>query len=268
MYIGVSVMEDDPRASLEAMLECADLTGRAGIRPVQGLALVNAAEGAVDLGEWEVADRALAEAALLIREASADDDGATLTAAMLTAHRGDPGDALAALAELEDARGRTWDVLQMRTWFLRVEALCLFLRGDWDDAAERALSSVTRDPSGGNSPTSLWVAVQAASARRDVDQIRLALDTTSALRGHWTALVRRTALALVACLEGEDGATAGLGAALDAWSAANLPLDHASATLCALHVLTAGEVPGDHVLRARTYLTGLQALSMLRLYDA
>jgi class 3 adenylate cyclase len=267
MYFGVAVMEDDPRAALDAMLECADRSGRGGVLPVQGLALANASEGAVDLGEWDTADRALAESALLIREASADDDGARMTAAMLTAHRGDPDAALSALEALDASRGQNWDILQMRTWYLRVQALCLFLRGDPDAAAEAAMTSVIRDPSGGNAPTSLWIAVQAASARRDVAQIRLALDATSALRGHWTALVRRTALAVVACLEREDGAAAAMGDVLDAWSAADLPLDHAFATLAALQVIGAAGMPSGHVDQSRAYLTELRATSLLRLYD-
>ena len=130
MYFGVSVMEDDPRASLDAMLECAELTSKAGVRPIQGLALANASEGAVDLGEWEIADRALDEIADLMRNDSIDDDGGILTRAMLTAHRGDPEAALAALVDLEARRSTTWEVVQMHTWFLRVRSLCQFLAGD------------------------------------------------------------------------------------------------------------------------------------------
>jgi class 3 adenylate cyclase len=268
MYFGVAVMEDDPRAALNAMLECAALTGRAGIRPVQGLALANSSEGAVDLGEWDVADRTLAEMALLTREQSADDDGATLTTAMLAAHRGDPATALSALAELEARRGHSWDSVQMRTWFLRVRALCLFLADDPGGAAEMAATSITLDSAGGNAPTSLWIAVQSGSALHDAAKIRAALEATSTLRGHWTALIRDTASAAVACLEQLDGATSAMTDSLDAWSGADLPLDHAAATLCALHVLSAADLPAAHIERARTYLSSLRATSILRLYDA
>jgi class 3 adenylate cyclase len=268
MYLGVSVMEDDPRAALNAMLECAELTGRAGVRPMQGMALANSSEGAVDLGEWDVADRTLAEMALLTREASADDDGAVMTKAMLTAHRGDPIGALAALADLESRRGNKWDVVGMRTWFLRARAVCLFLAGDSGAAAETALTSIDLDPAGSNAPTSLWIAVQAASALRDVTKIRTALEATAPLRGHWTALIRDTAAAAVACLEGSDGAASVMTEALEAWSTAELPLDHAAATLCALSVLPGADGLAGHVERARIYLSGLRAVSLLRLCDA
>ena len=148
MYFGVSVMEDDPRASLEAMLECAVLTSKAGVRPVQGLALANSSEGAVDLGEWDIADQALDEMAELTRGESIDDDGATFTRAMLTAHRGDPEQALCR-ARRRSSRGAaiTWDVVQMHTWFLRVRALCQFLAGDPDAAAETAIDLAAPGPS-------------------------------------------------------------------------------------------------------------------------
>ncbi len=68
MFFGVQVMEDDPRAALEAMLECAAITGKSGVRPVQGMALANSSEGAVDLGEFDTADRVLAELDLLTRD--------------------------------------------------------------------------------------------------------------------------------------------------------------------------------------------------------
>jgi hypothetical protein len=57
-------------------------------------------------------------------------------------------------------------------------------------------------------------------------------------------------------------------AALDAWSSADLPLDHAFATLSAMYVLPPADVPTAHVDRARTYLIGLHATSLLDRYDA
>jgi class 3 adenylate cyclase len=267
-YFGVAVTEDDPRAALAAMLECATLAGQGGVLPLQGQALANASESAADLGEWDLADRSLAEMALLAREGAKYEHGAIMTASMLTAQRGDPDAALEALAELDARHGQPWEVVQMRTWFLRVQSLCAFLRGDASDAAEAALTSIALDPAGGNAPTSLWVAVQAGCALHSADKVREALAATATLRGHWTALVRGTASAAVASLERSDDARQAMATALDAWSAADLPLDHASATLCALHVLPAADIPAGHVERARIYLSGLRAASLLRLYDA
>jgi class 3 adenylate cyclase len=269
MTFGVSVVEDDPRAALEAMLECAALSGAAGVKSMQGLALANASEGAADLGEWDVAERALNDAAVLSRGDGAGDDGATMTRAMLTAHREDPAAALRALDGLEARRAETWDTMVlMRTWFLRVRSLCRILAGDARGAASDARASLHLDSSGGNAPLSLWIAVQAGCALRDASHVRNALETTATLRGHWTRMTRATAWAAIAALEGGPRAGDAMRAALESWTAADLPLDHAFATLCALDVLPAAEVPVTDLTRARAYLEDLRATSLLRLFDA
>jgi class 3 adenylate cyclase len=268
MMCGVGINEDDPRAALEAMTECATLSSSAGMRAVQGLALANASEGATDLGEWATAESALAGAALLARGDQDDADGATMTRAMLVAHREDPSTALAMLDQLEERRNHSWDVVLMHTWFLRVQGLCRFLGGDAAGAAEAASRSLALDASGGNAAGTLWVAVQAGSVLRNATGIRAALESTGGLRGQWTRMVRGTARAAISALEGQDGAAAAMGAALDAWTASGLPLDHAFAVVCTLNVLPPADVPTTDVDRARSYLEGLHATSLLRLLDA
>lgn len=268
LQFGTGVYEDDPRSALDAMLECAVQAGRAGVRPMQGLALANASEGAFDLGEWTTAERVLAEAALLTREQTLDDDGAVMTRAMLTAHRDDPAQALAALAELEVTRSDTWDIVLMRTWFLRVRAVCRLLADDAGGALEDASASLALDPSGANAPTSLWAAVQAACVLRDESAITAAVESTSRLRGHWIHLVRETARAGSAALSGADDASVLMETVLEAWLSSGLPLDHALATLCAVGVLPPQDVPAGHVARARGYLDGLRATCTLQLLDA
>ena len=195
MYFGVSVMEDDPRASLEAMLECAVLTSKAGVRPVQGLALANASEGAVDLGEWDIADRALDEMAELTRGESIDDDGATFTRAMLTAHRGDPeGGARRArrprvTAEQHVGRRPDAHVVPARPRAVPVPGR---RPGRVRPRRHRPRCASTR-PAATRRPRCGWPsrprAHGATSARSAT-----ALEATAALRGHWTALVRATAI--------------------------------------------------------------------------
>ena len=124
------------------------------------------------------------------------------------------------------------------------------------------------DSAGANAPMSLWVAVQAGCALHDASSVRGALELTAPLRGQWTRMTRATAWAVIAALEGDPEAAGAVGSALDSWTAADLPLDHALATLCSLHVLSAGEVPVADLERARAYLENLQATSLLRLYDA
>ncbi len=267
MHFGVAIFEDDPRAALEAMLDCAALSSAAGMRPTQGLALANASEGAVDLGEWDIGERALTDAALLARDDRPDDDGATMTRAMLIAHREDPLEALALLDELEARRGQSWDAVMMRTWFLRVRSLCRFLNANAAESAQDAATSIGLDPAGGNAASSLWMSVQAGCALRDPGVIRTALEGTAKFRGHWTHAIRVTAVAAIAALDGDDDARQLVGTALDAWDNMDFPLDHAIATLCAIHALGADDVPGTHVQQSRAYLEDLRAVSMLKLYD-
>jgi len=266
MHMGVTIVEDDPRASLTAMLECASLAATIGARPMQMLALANASEAAVDLGEWEVSDDALREAALMAGDRNGE-EGITLTRAMLTAHRDDPAQALAALDELLARHGDSWDVIMMRTWFLRVRSLCWALAGDDAAAADDAAASLDLDPSGGNAPLSLWMAVQAGAARSDVASVRAALERTAGLRGVWVRLTRGTGNAVIAALEGQDGAQTHMRTSLDAWRAAQLPLDHALATLCAVRVLPGLPDLDSDAAAARSYLRTLRATSLLRLYD-
>ena len=269
MHYGVTINEDDPRAASEAMLECARLSGTIGVRPMQALALANASEAAVDLGDFEAAEWALRESTTVLREESDEAEGLALTRAMLLAHRGDPAGALAIIASLEERhREGPSSMVMMRTWLLRVRALVRLLAGDMQAAADDAAESLATDPAGGNAPSSLWVAVQAGSVLRDPVTVRSAVDATSGLRGQWTRIVRTTARASISALEGQPGAPEAMQTALDAWTAAGLPLDHAFATLCAMHVLPAEHVPGADVERARAYLEELRAGSLLRLYDA
>ncbi len=142
------------------------------------------------------------------------------------------------------------------------------LAGNAPAAATDAAESLAIDPAGGNASSSLWVAVMAGSVLRDPAVIRAALDATSGLRGQWTRLVRSTAHASLGALEDQPGATAAMQSALDAWSAADLPLDHAFATLCAQHVLPAELVPDADVQRARACLEERRAEALLHLYDA
>jgi class 3 adenylate cyclase len=268
LTFGVGINEDDPRGSLVAMQECAGYAQAGGLRAMQGLALANASESAVDLGEWDVAEAALAEASRLSRGERDDADGAMMTEAMLVAHRADPQSALAMLSEMDARRDQSWDVVLMHTWFLRVQALCRYLGGDAVGAAADAQLSLQLDSAGGNAGPSLWVAVQACSALGDAGGISRALDATAGLRGHWTRMVRMTARAAIAVLAGADGGGASMQAALDAWTSAGLPLDHACATLCSLYLLPPADVSQSDRERARAHLEGLRATSLLRLFDA
>jgi class 3 adenylate cyclase/tetratricopeptide (TPR) repeat protein len=266
---GVTLYEDDPRTSLDAMLESARLSGSIGMRPAQALALANASEFAVDLGDFDAAQEALDQAAPMMRDQGTPDAvGLALTRAMLLAHRGEPAPALAIIQGLEEQVGNALSaIVMMRTWLLRARALVRFLAGDAQAAADDAAESLATDPAGGNASLSLWMAILAGSVLRDPPAIRAAVDATSGLRGQWTRMARTTARASLAALEDETDAKEAMKTALDAWTAAELPLDHAFATLCAQSLLPAEPLLDADVRRARNYLQERRADSLLRLLD-
>ncbi|MFZ2013928.1 MAG: hypothetical protein WAV00_08920 [Nocardioides sp.] len=99
---GVFLIEDDPRAALEAWLESARLAGSIGLRPMQALALANVSEAVADLGDFDAAEQALDESTSVMREeGTADAVGFALTRTMLLAHHAEPAAALADIAGLE-----------------------------------------------------------------------------------------------------------------------------------------------------------------------
>jgi hypothetical protein len=111
------------------------------------------------------------------------------------------------------------------------------------------------------------MAVLAGAARRDPAGITEALEATRALRGQWTRIARASADALVAALADAPDATADLQAALAGWTAADLPLDHAFATLSATYVLADHDPVRTDIERARAYLEALRATALLARYE-
>jgi hypothetical protein len=265
MAMGVLLSEDDPRGAMHAFLDAAETAAQAGTRPLRWLNLANAAEAAADVGEWDVADRALAETREL--PATAHEDGPLFTRAMLAAMRGEPDTA----RELFDSLGpvqERWGSVQMRTWHLRSRGVVHLTGGSTADALADGLAATRLEPSGGNAANSAWIAIQAAAAERDRAAIDEVLRLTGALRGRWFGAVRLTGRAAVAALDGDsDAEPAGL-AALDEWVRLELPLDQALATIALAWVLPADLMPQAHLTRARAALESLGAAGLLRRLDA
>jgi len=189
-----------------------------------------------------------------------------LTHAMLLAHRGDPAGALGDLARLEESPDVSWHMVQTRAWFHRVRGLCRFLAGDDAAAYSDATTAIEFEPLGGNAPMAVWVAAQSACSLRDPDRLAAAIEQMTSMRGPWIAAVRATADGALAVL-GDPSDSQGLTGSVEGWTALGMPLDHALATLCAVRVLPPEQAPVEQVARARDYLSGLRAASLLRLLD-
>jgi hypothetical protein len=268
MLLGVFLTVDDPRGALAASLRAAQLADRAGVRALQGIALANAAESAVDLGDWDVADRALAEAAAIGSLEGYEADGCLLTRCMLLAHRGRHDEARRLLDGLLEHRWEAWFAQQMNTWFLRVSALCYLLAGDDHGAADEAWRMLDDFEYDSNTAGCLWLVGAAGAGLRDADLIERLLGRSLPVTGPWAERAFAVLRAAVEAVKGNSGeAREALDALLDEWLAADLPLDHAVAALIAARALPVALQPADHVARARAYLDGLGGVALLALLD-
>ncbi len=266
MGLGVVVAPGDPRRALSEFLSAAETAAAAGIRPAQGLALANAAELAIDLGDLDVAAGALAEANELGTADRIDQDGGALCEALLAGYRGETAAARTILDDLAAERLREWSALQMTTWFLRTRSAVRLVDGDAAGALADARESLALEASGGNSSTALWQGVQAAARLGDADAVAAMLEVTVGLRGAWVDDVRRTAAAVMAGLRGDDGAAEAMGQVLRDWRARELPLDHALTAAMATRVLPPDLLPQVEVDQAVAYLRELRADGLLRLF--
>jgi class 3 adenylate cyclase/tetratricopeptide (TPR) repeat protein len=268
MQLGVFLFEGEVREAVQVSLEAAELAARAGALPLRRIALANASEGAVDLGEWDVAEAALSDAEVIGMTDGFDQDGLELTRCMLLAHRGHHEEASAVLQELESDRWDGWTALQMRTWFLRARGMCRLLAGDDAGAADDFRRLVTDFDLDINTSGGLLLVTAAAAGRRDPAAIEAFLDRTAVLSGAWVDLAVAAGRATVAALEGASGGAAAFDALLDDWIAASYPLDHAFTVLCAVRALPAEQVPPGHLDRARDYLRELGGVALLARIDA
>ncbi|MGQ0670435.1 MAG: adenylate/guanylate cyclase domain-containing protein, partial [Actinomycetota bacterium] len=135
-HVGVQVSEDDPKEGLQAFLDAADAARRAGIRGLEVIALANAVETAIDVGRWAEADAVLA--ALEGKEITGfTGAGVTFGEALLAAFRGDLASAAESLDEVA-SRMEAAEMLQERTWHLRVRSVVNLMKGDLEGAYEDA----------------------------------------------------------------------------------------------------------------------------------
>jgi len=59
LYVSIFVLDEDPHEAIRLQLESAERARRAGARSLETVNLLNAAEGATNLGQWDDARAAL-----------------------------------------------------------------------------------------------------------------------------------------------------------------------------------------------------------------
>jgi len=229
MYVSLFVGDEDPHEAIRLQLESAELARRAGVRTLETVNLLNAAESATNLGQWDDARAAL----IALRQRDLPGPRQTQREycdAVLAAFSGDTALALELLATA--ARGDATEDVTARANNHRARAAVHLAIGDLETAHQHASAALAAEPSGINSAAALAIQQRAALWLGDLGRAGEALTGMQAFRGRWMAAVRLTADAGLAALETRhDESASAYARALDAWRTIDSPLDLA---LCAL----------------------------------
>ncbi len=260
------LQDDDPSRALAASLEAAEVARRAGLRGSELVTLLNSAEMAIFIGDWETARRVLAELADR-RLPELQRHVWSWLMAVLEGVSIDPTRALEALLQTS-TRVEASESVAHRAMYVKVRALVRLAASDLDEAFDDAAAVVALDPAGINSAHSLSIQAHAALWRRDVTGAGAALSGMEQFRGRWMRAVRRTTEAGVAAIEGR--APESLAAYLEVaetWRALRTPFDFALCGLDAAIVFAPADRPTELVAEAREVLDRLGASPFLALLD-
>ena len=163
--------------------------------------LANLTEGAVLLGDWEVARSGLAGLdAIEIPESSWHFLYRELTRSLLIALTEDLTEGLRLSDLVADAVAAS-ENLPLRATHLWERALMHLLSGETATALAEAVASFQTDPTGINAAEALRIKARAASWLHDTEGARSALAAMEAMRGRVMAAARETVAAGVAALE-------------------------------------------------------------------
>ena len=263
----IAVIDDDLRRALEASLEAAELARRAGDREGELTGLLNAAESAIHVGEWETARRVLSELGER-RLPERQRDVWRWNVALVEGLSGNPAQALVSLAATA-ATIEADEHVDARTTYHKARALVHLAAGNVDQAFADAAAVVALDPAGTNSAQALGIQAHAALWAEDLAGAQAALSGMEQFRGRWMRAARRTTEAGVAALEGRvSEAVTAYGEAAAAWRALRTPFDFALCGLDAAFLLQEADRPHDLVAAAREELSVMGAAPFLALADA
>jgi tetratricopeptide (TPR) repeat protein len=232
MGLSFCFFDDDPRESLSAALEGAELGRRAGHRGLEVLNLLNGAEFSLVLGEWSDTRAAITE--LRQRDLPLDQRAMLgYNEGLLAALTGNPEEASAGF-ERADRMAAT-ELVTGRASYLKARSLVSLAAGDLEAARLESTEAVLAEPLGINSSHALAIQARACLWLNDAAGVREALAGMKAFRGRWMAAERLTAEAGLAALGGRvDEAAASYREAIQAWRALACTLDLA---LCELDLV-------------------------------
>ncbi|MBV8444703.1 MAG: hypothetical protein JOZ92_02170 [Candidatus Dormibacteraeota bacterium] len=260
LKLSVYVAEDDPREAFTAAVQAAELSRRAGVRPLELTNLSNAAELSMWLGELAEARNRLDA----LWQRGVDDQTRRflkMLQALLTGLNVDPSHALSLIGEAE-AESAASEMVAERSTFWRARAVIELAAGDAAAAYVSATAAVDAEPSGLNTAQALAVLGRAALFLRDPERARTALSGMAGFRGRWITTIRREMDAGLDALEGRGAqAVAGYRRVLEEFRSLDTPLDLALCNITAL--LVGAETGRAAAAEARQILTRIGATPFL-----
>jgi hypothetical protein len=258
----VYALHDDPRESVSAAIQAAEVAKRAGQRRAELMALLNASETFAYVGRWDEALRSLAE--LAGRELSTEyAQWSECIDAVVVAGTGDPERALDLLEAFAEATEST-DYVHMRSTHLCARGFVLLCAGDLPAAWSAARDGAAADPLGINAAECLAVAARAALWQADAGAARTALEGLESFRGRFATATRLTVLAGLAALAGDrQDAAECYRTACAAWRALDCRLQLALGVLDWVILLGPDETDPAAVAEAAAIFTALGATPFL-----
>jgi predicted ATPase/class 3 adenylate cyclase len=262
MGLSLFICDDDPRESLSAAFEAAELARRAGHRGLEIVNLLNAAETSLYLGEWGDTRAAIAD--LEQRDLPLEQRAhLSCTEGLLVALTGNAKQASTCL-ELRADRLAATEMVTARATYLMDRSLVSLAAGDLERARQESAAAVSADPMGINSPYVLAIQTRACLWLGDVDGARTAQSAMTGFRGRWMAAERLTAEAGLAALEGRvEKAAKSYREAIEAWRALECTLDLALCELDLVLLLGPDHPDATAAKEARDIFTQLGATPFL-----
>jgi tetratricopeptide (TPR) repeat protein len=234
MGIGLFYLPDDPRASIAASFESAEICRRYGLRGIERNNLLNAAEVGVTLGTWSESRRILLDVSS--RGAGDQANWVDMLLAMIDAMSGDLASAEERLRPTFREGTNELEFLSGATTELHALAVVKLASGDLAEARRLAAKSIEIDPTGINAAVAIHVLGRATLWQRDVSGAKDALAAGRKVRGRWTEAVLATIEAGISALEGDiESASKQYNVAFESWRALDCTLPLALAELdCAV----------------------------------
>lgn len=266
--LSVYATDDDLRESLSVALRAAEKCRRAGNRISLTVNLVNIAEFALMLGEWDAARTAHAEFDALEIDSTLDPVlFRRMTGDLLEALTGDPLAAIRASDVLGEKIASKED-RPTRATYLWHRAMMKIAAGDFSGALQDADASFVVEPTGINASQALSLKARAALWTRNPGAAAATRAQMEPFRGRLMSAMRATTDAGLAALAGRrEDALSAYESAAKSWAELDSPVDRAFCELDKVVLLGDARSAEDAARAAREIFTDLHSQPLVRLVE-